>query len=120
MVEFETRIIPTIYGRSKDVTDVAANLTIHRVKLSTAAVGPYNLDINRYGYDPYSILVEQTPMDAYNADFPQLRGEHVEVVPIYTRNKNLSLTIHTSFNAPMTLQSMTWEGDWNRPYYKSV
>ena len=119
--EFETRItFPTIYGRSKDVTDVTANLTVHRVKLSTAAVGAYNLDINRYGYDPYSILVEQTPMDAYNANFPQLRGEHVEVVPIYTRNKNLSLTIHTKFNAPLTLQSMTWEGDWNRPYYKSV
>ena len=57
-----------------------------------------------------------------NADIdiiiPPLRGEHVETVPIYTRNTACSVSIATNDNAPLTLRSMTWEGDWNPPYYK--
>ena len=117
--EFETKIVfPTIYPRGKDSNDITANVTIHRVKLSTAAVGAYNLKVERYGYDTHETLVEQTPSDTYKSNFPQLRGEHIETVPIYTRNKNLTLTLHTKFDAPLTLRSMTWEGDYNQPYYK--
>ena len=118
-VEFETKItFPTIYARTKDLSDVTANLTIHRIKLSTAAIGAYNLKISRNGYDDYDLLVEQSPSDEYRANFPPLYGEHVETMPIYTRNHNLNITMSTSYNAPLTLRSMTWEGDWNRPYYK--
>ena len=121
---FKTEIkFPTIYAQSKGATpvsDVTANLTIHRVKLSTAAIGAYDLTIERKGYDTYNLLVEQTPSDEYKANFPPLYGEKVETVPVYTRNKNLTLTMSTTYDAPLTLRSMTWEGDWNRPYYKSV
>ena len=123
-VPFDTVIrFPTIYAQSKGtnpVSDITANLTIHRVKLSTAAIGTYNLRIERKGYDTYNLLVEQTPADEYSTEFPTLYGEKVETVPVYTRNKNLTLTMSTNYDAPLTLQSMTWEGDWNRPYYKSV
>ena len=121
---FTTKIVfPTIYAQSgslKIKTDVTANLTIHRVKLSTALIGTYDLTIDRKGYDTYKLLVEQTPADEYAANFPTLYGEKVETVPVYTRNKNLTLTISTDYDAPMTLRSMTWEGDYNRPYYNSV
>ena len=116
---FTTEIkFPTIYPRAKEGYDITSNLTIHRVKLSTAALGAYRLTIERKGYDTYNLLHEQTFADEYNADFPHLYGEHVETVPVYTRNKNLTLTLHTNFDAPFTLRSMTWEGDWNPPYYK--
>ena len=35
----------------------------------------------------------------------------IETVPVYTRNNNLTLTMSTDYNAPLTLRSMTWEGD---------
>ena len=116
---------PTIYAQSKGqqpISDITANLTIHRLKMSTALVGAYNLEIKRRGYDTYNILVEQTPADdgQWGANIPPFRGEHVETVPVYTRNTNLTLTLTTNYDAPLTLRSMTWEGDWNRPYYKSV
>ena len=118
---FKTSIkFPTIYARSGDNSDVMANLTIHRVKLSTSAVGTYDLTIERRGYDTYKLLVEQTPADSYNANaIPEL-DEKIETVPVYTRNKNLTLTMSTDYDAPLTLRSVTWEGDYNRPYYKSV
>ena len=134
--EFDTIIkFPTIYGRSSGanpVSDITANLTIHRLKMSTALIGVYNIIIERYGYDPYNILVEQTPADFFPASsppdiapgvsltIPPLSGEVVQTVPVYTRNYNLNVTIKSNYNAPLTLRSMTWEGDWNRPYYKSV
>jgi len=119
--KFTTRItFPTIYPRSNDKSDVTSNLTIHRLKLSTAAIGTYNLNIQRKGYDDYDILVEQTPSDEYRSEFPTLYGEKVETVPVYTRSKNLTVTMSTDYDAPLTLQSMTWEGDWNPPYYKRV
>ena len=80
----------------------------------------YKRQIDRKGYDPYELLIEQTPADEYRSNFPTLYGERIETVPVYTRNKNLTLTLSTDYDAPLTLQSMTWEGDWNRPYYKSV
>ena len=88
--------------------------------MSTAAIGAYNLEIRRKGYDNYDILVEQSPADEYRADVNPLYGEHIETVPIYTRNKNLTLTMSTKYDAPLLLRSMTWEGDWNPPYYKRV
>ena len=119
--EYESRIVfPTIYPRGRESYDITSNVTIHRIKLSTAAVGAYNLKIDRFGYDSYEVLVEQTPADDYKSHFPQLRGEHIETVPVYTRNKNLNLTLTSKFDAPFTLQSMTWEGDWNTPYYRRV
>ena len=119
--QFETKItFPTIYPRGKESYDIMSNLTVHRVKLSTADIGTYNLEIKRKGYDPYNLLIEQTPADEYDANSATLYGEKIEVVPIYTRNKNLTLTLSTNYDAPLTLRSMTWEGDWNRPYYKSV
>jgi len=118
---FKTEIkFPTIYARSNNVSDVTANLTVHRVKFSTAAVGTYDLTIDRKGYDTYNLLIEQTPADEYSTEYPTLYGEKVETVPIFTRNKNLTLTMSTTYDAPLTLRSMTWEGDYNRPYYKSV
>ena len=119
--KFETRItLPTIYVRNGDSHDVNGNLTIHRVKLSTSATGTYQLNVDRKGYDSYDILVEQAPSDEYRAGTDKYYNKKVETVPIYTRNKNLTLTLTTDYNTSFTLNSMTWEGDYNRPYYKSV
>ena len=122
-IKFESRVkFPTIYPRGRESYDITANTTIHRVKLSTSAIGLYNLDIERLGYDTYTIQVEQTPADdgSWGANIPTLRGKHIETIPIYTRNENLTLTMYTDENAPFALNSMTWEGDWNPPYYKRV
>tara|TARA_Y100000401_G_scaffold114958_1_gene117804 strand:+ start:1083 stop:3848 length:2766 start_codon:yes stop_codon:yes gene_type:complete len=121
-VTYESRIeFPTIYPRGESSSDATANLTIHRVKMSTADIGAYNVLIGRLGYDDYNLLVEQTPADSYDSNAaPILYKERVETIPIYTKNNNLTLVMSTTFNAPLVLRSMTWEGDYNQPYYKRV
>ena len=125
-VPYESRItFPTIYPRGETTSDYTSNVTIHRIKMSTANIGAYDLTINRMGYDTYRLLIEQTPADEYRGDEAPVHNnpmydEHIETIPIYTRNKNLNLVMSTSYDAPLTLRSMTWEGDWNPPYYKRV
>jgi diaminopimelate epimerase len=120
-VGYETRItFPTIYPRGESSSDYTSNLTVHRLKMSTANIGAYDLTINRMGYDTYEMLVEQTPADEYESDSQPIYDEHIETIPVYTRNKNLNITMSTSYNAPLILRSMTWEGDWNPPFYKRV
>ena len=125
-VPYESRItFPTIYPRGETTSDYTSNVTVHRIKMSTANIGAYDLTINRMGYDTYRLLIEQTPADEYRGDEAPVHNnpmydEHIETIPIYTRNKNLNITMSTSYNAPLTLRSMTWEGDWNQPYYKRV
>jgi hypothetical protein len=120
-VSYESRItFPTIYPRGESSSDYTSNVTVHRIKMSTANIGAYDLTINRMGYDTYELLVEQTPANQYKANSVPIYPEHIETVPIYTRNKNLNVTMSTSYNAPMILRSMTWEGDWNPPFYKRV
>ena len=67
-----------------DKADVTANLTIHRVKLNTAEIGTYRLQIERKGYDDYLILVEQTPAASMKLVRSLLLDEKIETVPIYT------------------------------------
>ena len=51
---------------------------------------------------------------------PPLYGEQIETIPVYTRNNDLSVLLALTFNAPFGhFSSMTWEGDYNRPYYKT-
>ena len=119
---YESRIkFPTIFPRGQNSYDVTANVTIHRVKLSTSGIGAYNVSIVRRGYDDYNLLIEQTPADSYDSNAtPILYGDKVETIPVYTRNKNLSIVMSTNYNAPLSLRSMTWEGDYNQPYYNRV
>ena len=128
-VHFTTAIeFPTIYAVAGEKADVTANLTLHRLKVSTGTTGTYEMIIEREGYDDYRLLVEQKPADnfdynaepIYEAYSSMATPAKIDTFPVYTRNKNLKLTITTDFDQPFTLKSMTWEGDFNRPYYKSV
>ena len=102
--------------------DTTASLTIHRVKLNTGPTNVYDIDIRRYGKDPYSVLVtyEQTVMDAYLADAKAIRPETEQSIPLYERNTNLGITIRSHYPAPTSLYSLRWEGDYNSRYYQRV
>ena len=67
-VAYESRItFPTIYPRGETTSDVTANLTIHRIKMSTADIEAYKMSIGQTVrlVMTYSLLIEQTPADEY-------------------------------------------------------
>ena len=115
---------PTIYytqvGNDTIQSDQSASLVVHRVKLSFGASGMYTTKLDRKGKPTYSETYEPPLADGYNANQVGINEQITKQIPVYEKNKNFTLTLTSSHPAPATLYSMTWEGLYNRPYYKSI
>ena len=115
---------PTIYyiqtSNDEIKSDQNASLVVHRVKMSFGASGMYTTKLDRKGKDPYIETYEPPLADSYNANQVGINKQIIKQIPVYEKNKNFTLTLTSSHPAPATLYSMTWEGLYNRPYYKSL
>ena len=115
---------PTIYytqvGNDIISSDQSASLVVHRVKLSFGASGMYTTKLERKGKPTYSETYEPPLADSYNANKVGINEQITKQIPVYEKNKNFTLTLTSSHPAPATLYSMTWEGLYNRPYYKQI
>ena len=113
---------PTIYpnrGSGTQVkSDVQGSLIIHRCKFNTGATGTFNIDLGRVGRPTYSALHESRPMDAYKADNPPFLLVDETTIPCYERNYNINLSLKSKYPLPVTLISMTWEGEYTNKNYK--
>ena len=122
---FEMKVeLPTFFVLKNEQqafrADTTASLTIHRVKMNTGPTNVYDVEINRYGKDPYVVMYEQAMQDAYLANADPTRDDTEQTIPLYERNHNLNITIKSSYPAPTTLYSLRWEGDYNSRYYSRV
>ena len=115
---------PTIYytQSANDIvkSDQTASLVVHRVKMSFGASGMYTTTLDRKGKPIYSETYEPPLADTYNANQVGINKQIIQRIPIYEKNKNFTLKLKSSHPAPATLYSMTWEGLYNRPYYKQI
>ena len=113
---------PTIYpnrGNSQQVkSDVQGSLIVHRCKFNTGATGTFSFDLARTGRPTYSVIHESRPMDAYLANNPPFLLVDETTVPIYERNYNINLSLKSKYPLPVTLISMTWEGEYTNKNYK--
>ncbi len=117
--------LPTMYyiKKSGDAwrSDIRANTIIHRVKLGFGPVGVYESTLNRIGKSDYTELFEVTPANNYLANTSGIFDDNIfRTIPIYDRNKNVSLTIKSTHPAPATLHNMTWEGFYTKNNYSRV
>jgi len=131
-VDFEMKIeLPRFYVLKNEQqsfrADTTASLVIHRMHLNTGETNFYDITIERYAKDPYTIArdpsvmrYEQAIADAYIADAAPITLLREETVPLYEKNTNLDITITSTFNGPFTLYSLRWEGDYNNRYYQRV
>ena len=118
-VEFPT-IYPLQVAGDNVKTTLNGSLILHRVKFNFGANGMYTTILDRIGKPQYSETWEPPLADSYKANKVGIHDQITQTVPIYERNKNLTLTLKSSLPAPATLYSMTWEGDFTNAYYKRV
>lgn len=99
------------------VTDASADLIIHRIKVSTGLSGPvtYNVDIT--GKDTWDNVINVTLPYSYNLGNVNLSASAEHVVPIFQRNTNIKLTIKGDTAFPVSLNSLSWEGNYNTRFY---
>ena len=117
--------LPTIYYKKQSgeswSSDIRSHTIIHRIKLGFGPVGVYESTLNRIGKGDYTELFEVTPADNYSANTSGIFDENIiRTVPVYDRNKNVSLTIKSTHPAPATLHNMTWEGFYTKNNYSRV
>jgi hypothetical protein len=108
------------YGKTENrqhVTDATADLIIHRIKVETGLSGPvtYNVDIT--GKDDWDNVVSVTLPYSYNLGSVNLSASAEHVVPVFQRNINAKITIKGDTAFPVSLNSLSWEGNYNTRFY---
>jgi len=118
-VEFPKIFLTSVQG---DVTrsDTRSSLVLHRNKINLGASGLYQTILKRRGKPTYTEDHEAVISDYSNLTELPVQQLQTRVIPIYDRNINTTITIKSTHPTPLTLFSMTWEGDYTNKFYKSV
>ena len=114
---------PTIYpvksaGTNSIRSDVQSSLIIHRCKFNTGATGTFDIELGRVGRPTYTATHESRPMDAYLANNAPMLFVDETTIPVYERNYNVNLSLKSKYPLPVTLISMTWEGEYTNKFYQ--
>ena len=96
------------------------NLTLHRLFLETGAIGVTDYTLERVGKDNYVGTIEGVRFDEYDANDPLLSESLRTYIPVYERNTNVVLKLHSEHPSPFSLFSISWEGDVSNRYYQSA
>ena len=118
-VEFPT-IYPTSTKGQRVVADTKASVTIQRINLNFGDVGEFKTTLSRKGKSDYTDTHESSILDGYLANRAPYVEESFRTIPVYERNTNVNVTLISDHPSPTTLQSMSWEGDYNPRYYKRI
>ena len=92
----------------------------YRLKLSLGEAGVYETSIERIGKPTYTELIESSLQDAYVTNSTPWVEQRIHTLPVYERNKNLTIYLKSTHPSPTTLYSMSWEGDYNSKFYQRV
>ena len=123
--QYEMKVeFPTIYAtatKNKQVTaDTTSSLIIQRIKLNFGDVGQFITKLVRIGKPDFIDTHESSILDAYQANRLPYVGDSSRTIPVYERNENVNVTLTSTHPSPATLQSMSWEGDYNNRFYKRI
>jgi len=116
--------LPTIFIQQSDgqqiKSETRGSLIVHRLNFSFGAVGLIDVTLKRKGRADYNKTYESIDWDSYIANTLSISEDFIHTIPVYERNTNLSIHLNSTHPAPATLNSMTWEGDYNPKFYKRV
>ena len=101
-------------------SETRGSLVIHRLNFSFGAVGLIDVTLKRKGRPDYNKSYESIDWDSYIFNTLSVSEEFIHTIPVYDRNTNLSIHLNSTHPSPATLNSMTWEGDYNPKFYQRV
>jgi hypothetical protein len=117
--EFEYNVeLPTYYYRGQNSVDWNATLTIARMKFSIGLTGAINFYLKKYGSIEWRSLQSVQEADRYIETNAPLIQNTVLTVPIHQRNTSFQLKINSTSPFPVSLNGMSWEGNYSSRYYR--
>ena len=109
---------PVIYLQKDKGADITATLIIDRAKFVAGFTDSLEFEIKADGRPDWSPLYSNIISDAYLADTTPISEGYIYDVPIHQRNTNYSLRVKSSTPFPISLVSMSWEGNYIPRFYK--
>ena len=116
--DFETTLPKLYYKQDPNTSDYTATLTISRVTFSVGRTGPVLFKVKAGGSDEWKTIEYVTDANTYLADSSPITDEHLFTIPIHQRNTNFNLKVSSNFPYPVSLVSMTWEGQYSPRFYR--
>lgn len=114
--------LPKLYAGQTEgkqyVTDSTADLIIHRIKVNTGLSGPITYSVDITGVSDWQNVVNVTLPNTYNLGNVNLSATAEHVIPVFQRNTNCKITIKGDTAFPVSLNSLTWEGNYNTRFYR--
>lgn len=122
---FSTNVtIPQFYITQAEGRNIRANtrssLVIHRLFMETGSIGSLNYTLERVGKGNYTGSIEPIAFDQYESNDPSLAESLRTYIPVYERNTNIVLKLHSENPTPFSLFSIAWEGDISNRYYRNA
>ena len=113
--------LPCSYYRTRTgSSDYTANLTLSRYRFSFGNTGFVEFKSKALGSDEWNKVEPVPDANYYNADSAPFTTETIITVPIYQKNKYFDFKIESDSPAPVSINSMMWEGQYSPKYYKRV
>lgn len=111
--------LPTFYLQTGETsTDIDSNLILQRINVLTGPSGPLKFNIDIDGIDTYTYSTTNTDAGLYKLDALNISKSDQNSVPIYQRNKNVTIKAIADSPLPANILSLSWEGRATNKYYR--
>lgn len=109
--------LPTFYYRTGANVDVTAHLNIARLKVIMGLTGRADFNISHTQGEQFNNTQVVATSNFYIADTPTTVNTTVFTVPVHQRNTLFKTRIQSDSPLPITMQALSWEGNYTPKYY---
>jgi hypothetical protein len=112
--------LPQFYFRSQ-TTDYTAALTIARIKLALGYSGDCTLQLRSTTNRPHwTQYFSATQANIYEADDGPITESSLHTMPVHQRSNDFYFRITSDSPFPLSVDSVTWEGNYSPRYYRRM
>lgn len=109
--------LPKTYMLQGNGYDYTASLTISRMKFAMGRTGSVGFEVRPRGSNTFAEVGEVGQSNWYRLDTAPIDDERFFTLPIHQKNDNFDVRITSDSPYPVSLLSMTWEGQYSPRYY---
>jgi hypothetical protein len=110
--------LPTFYYRTGANVDVTAHLNIARLKVIMGLTGRADFNISHTQGEQFNNTQVVATSNFYISDSPTTVNTTVFTVPVHQRNTLFKTRIQSNSPLPITMQALSWEGNYTPKYYQ--
>ena len=110
--------LPKVYYRQGEGADYTASLTVSRFKFAMGKTGVVSFELQPRGEGLATTVDGVEQSNWYRLDSAPIDDERMFTVPVHQRNDNFDISITSTSPYPVSLLSMTWEGQYSPRFYQ--